>query len=58
MVAELLDALCDSLGTPRSITCDNGPELKGRQLPAPIAAEVEFKATGNFTHVTLASFGL
>ena len=29
-VADLLDALCDSVGTPGSITCDNGPEFTGK----------------------------
>jgi len=32
VVADLLDALCDSAGTPSSITCDNGPEFTGKAL--------------------------
>jgi putative transposase len=31
-VADLLDTLCNSVGTPRSITCDNGPEFTGKAL--------------------------
>jgi putative transposase len=31
-VADVLDTICDSVGTPRSITCDNGPEFTGKAI--------------------------
>jgi putative transposase len=31
-VTDLLDLLCDSLGTPLSISCDNGLEFTGKAL--------------------------
>ena len=31
-LANLIDALCNSVGTPHSITSDNGPEFTGKAL--------------------------
>jgi putative transposase len=31
-VADVLDVLCESVGFPRSITCDNGSEFTGKAL--------------------------